>query len=87
MPTQDWVVSVSHTQGQSVCHCCVSGHISDPIDQLPESVQADNEQHAIDKVYDILKILVDGWAHNCSRQFNPGSDRWYESIFVNVFPE
>ena len=81
---QEFKIIAEHTQGASVDHCCRTGQVDDPISSLTDTIWADDAKCAVDEAYDQLELLVNEWTHDCSRRFCPGSNNWYESVFIEA---
>lgn len=82
-----YTATAEHTQGQSVGHCCTNGVYSDPCDGFTCEVEAANDEEALFAAEAKLRAEV-GEADQCQcrRRLRPGSDRWWESVFVHVEP-
>jgi hypothetical protein len=82
-------IEAQHTQGKSVSHCCTKGASADPVDLLPETIEADSVEDAELQAINLLESIVDDWTIcPCGTKkpwLIPGNGSWWES--VSIFAE
>jgi hypothetical protein len=83
-----FIATAEHTQGKSVAHHCRRGVYSDPTDGFQVEITADSIHDAMQLAHDDLREIVDDcrdcW---CERRLSPGSDSWWESIAIALWPQ
>lgn len=83
----NFTATAEHTSGASVGHPCTRGVYSDPTDMWQEEIEADGLSEANEKAHAALSKIVEEYDPcNCQRKEQPGSNRWWASVSISLWP-
>ena len=83
-----FIATAEHTAGASVAHPCRSGAYSDPCDDFQQALTADTLEAAEQEAEQLLERAVrDSEPCTCALQLQPGSDRWWRSVAIHLWPQ
>lgn len=83
-----FIARCEHGGGASVGHPCTDGVYDDPSEFWEVDVDADDIDEAEELAHAQLCEAVDVMEPcRCHRRLQPGSDRWWESVCITLWPQ
>lgn len=83
-----WIATAEHCNGKSVSHPCTKGVYPDPTDDFQTTIEGMRREAAQDEAQArLLEIVRHVKPCDCSRQLEPGSDAWWNSVQEHVWPQ
>ena len=83
-----FTATAEHCGGGSVGHPCRKGVFSDPTDSWQEDVTAASLKEAEQAAHSALaRIVEDSERCDCERQRQAGSNDWWNSVTIQLWPQ